>query len=210
MQFYLLFPLIIGLFRRDNGPLVTTPYRARQRIGPILRRTLSDAAAFANVALSKVGPLLANEFFYWRSLLRQSDLLRIPWNPCWTTSSNVTIARPSARCSCSRPACPPAGARSWQSCSSSRSCSWPMASACSLDGPVRAPLLRDLPRSLRPGLGGHLAPADGSVTDVSAGRRPLIGVEHFVVEPMIERRFNRLGHALASGIGRRRAIAGVT
>ena len=36
-----------------------------------------------------------------------------------------------------------------------------------------------------------------------------LALSYFVVEPTIERRFNRLGHALASGIVRRRAIAGV-
>ena len=37
-----------------------------------------------------------------------------------------------------------------------------------------------------------------------------LALSYFAIEPLIERRFNRLGHMLAAGIRRGQAVAGIT
>ena len=205
MQFYLLFPLIIGLFRRDNGPLVIYALIA----------LVSASGQFVadhylvpqlSASLSKDGARLAYAFFYC-SLPHQLicfgfgillyDIVERNHRP--TLGALFLFAA----CLCSGSGAVVAilffiallvmangVSLSWMALFGRHSYAIYLAhfalvsavtSFRSMDTFLMFPLVAGLSLAL----------------------------SYFVVEPTIERRFNRLGHALASGIVRRRAIAGV-
>jgi hypothetical protein len=170
MQFYLLFPLIIGLFRRDNGPLVIYALIA----------LVSASGQFVadhylvpqlSASLSKDGARLAYAFFYC-SLPHQ--LICFGFGILYDI---VNVESPNPRCA--------VPARSLPVRRLGRGRGNPVLHCTPRHGQWRQPVLDDPVRYtptrstslLRPDLGGQLAPADGSVPDVSAGRRPVIGVE---------------------------------
>ena len=189
MQFYLLFPLIIGLFRRDSGPLVIYALIA----------LVSASGQFVadhylvpqlSASLSKDGARLAYAFFYC-SLPHQLicfgfgillyDIVERNHRPTLGALFLFVIALLVMANGVSLSWMALFGRHSYAIYLAHFALVSAVTSFRSIDTFLMFPLVAGLSLAL----------------------------SYFVVEPTIERRFNRLGHALASGIVRRRAIAGV-
>jgi exopolysaccharide production protein ExoZ len=206
MQFYLLFPLLIMLFRRPNGP--TLVYGGIALIG-VIGKFMADGYLLPRLAASLPHDqaYLANAFFYcWLPqqlicfgfgilLYDFIELKNRPWfGALLLAGASLSYSRWGAEVVLL------------------------FALACGiLAANVRLPLVGLLGRHSYAIYLVHFA----MVTAISAlwpmGLVPLfvlatgtsLGLSYFVIEPSIERRFNRLGHALASAGRPSKAIASV-
>jgi exopolysaccharide production protein ExoZ len=206
MQFYLLFPLIIYLFRRNNGPLVTYGLIA---LVSISAQFLADhyLVPLLAASLSKDPEHLANAFFVC-SLPRQLicfglgillyDIVERHSRPML----GALFLLAAALCS------------TWG------------AMVAILFFVALGVLAKNVTMSALVLFGRHSYAIYlvhfALISAVSAlfpldllAMFPLVAasalaLSYFAIEPMIERRFNRLGHMLAAGIRRRPAVAGIT
>ena len=192
MQFYLLFPLLIWLFRRRSGANLCYALIALVSARTICGSTIPCSALAASCR--PAGPISATVYFNWwlphQLVCFGFGILLFDW-------IERKSSRHSARCSWSALASPGHGDSASSFAPGSH---WYVAaerheSAISLLG-RHSYAIYLVP--FRRGVDDSCAVSGGPDPGVRPGRRPLAGVQLLCDRALIERRFNRLGHVLAA------------
>jgi peptidoglycan/LPS O-acetylase OafA/YrhL len=207
MQFYLLFPLIIYILRRRNGPIffyvsvalisVVGQFAAQRYLIPQMAASLPANQAY-----------LANAFFY-----------------CWLPRQLICFGLGILLYQCIEQKNPPAlgillliGAClcwSWEDSRGAQIVALFVISFAILALNVAVSFMALLGRHSYAIYLTHFACAAAIIRLISVDLIPMfvlvtgasLGVSYYVIEPLFERHFNRLGHALAARARRPKAVA---